>query len=105
MSEVSPMPIHDWMRISAGGFHDFHQDWTIEIRRALNAGILPDGYSALTDLKVEGYEPDVVAIQAGEPTSPGGLAVADTPPRVRQVSRVETESATYARKANRIAIR
>jgi hypothetical protein len=26
------MPIHDWTRVSAGIFHHFHQDWTIEIR-------------------------------------------------------------------------
>jgi len=25
------MPIHDWTRVAAGIYHDFHQDWTIEI--------------------------------------------------------------------------
>ena len=28
------MPIHDWSRVDAGIFHDFHQAWTIEIRNA-----------------------------------------------------------------------
>jgi hypothetical protein len=41
------MPIHDWTRVDAGLFHDFHQDWTIELRRSLNAGLLPSGFSAL----------------------------------------------------------
>jgi hypothetical protein len=43
------MPIHDWNRISADGFHTFHQDWTIEIRRALNRGGLPPDYFAMVD--------------------------------------------------------
>ena len=46
------MPIHDWTRITAGGFHTFHQDWTIEITRTLNRGLLPAGYAAFTDLRV-----------------------------------------------------
>ena len=99
------MPIHDWTRASSGGFHNFHQDWTIEIYRALNRGILPPGYSAFTDLRVQGWEPDVVAIQSVGTTSPGGLAVASVPPRTRLVARAETDSAAYARKANRIVVR
>lgn len=99
------MPIHDWTRVSAGGFHYFHQDWTIEICRTLNGGLLPEGYSALTDLRVVGWEPDVVAIRSPDPAGPGGLAVADAPPKARLVSRVETDAAVYARKANRIVIR
>lgn len=99
------MPIHDWSRVPAGAFHDFHQDWTIELRRTLNRGLLPPGYSALTDLRVEGWEPDVVGIRGHTPTAPGGVAVADAPPRSRQVARIEAELAAYARKANRIVIR
>jgi hypothetical protein len=102
------MPIHDWTRVDAGTYHDFHQDWTIEIRRTLNRGILPPGYRAMADLKVGGTEPDVAALKLREPPSQGGLAVTDAPPRTRQVARaaeVETEAAFYARKANRIVIR
>jgi hypothetical protein len=43
------MPIHDWTRVDAGLFHDFHQDWTVEICRALNAGRLPPGLAALVN--------------------------------------------------------
>jgi hypothetical protein len=35
----------------------------------------------------------------------GGSAVADAPPRARQVARIESEAAAYARKANRISVR
>ena len=100
------MPIHDWTRIDVGTYHDFHQDWTMQIRRALNAGVLPPGYVAQADQRVLGYEPDVIALHQRPPASAGGgLAVADTPPRVRQSARIETDRAAYARKANRIAVK
>ena len=35
------MPIHDWTRLEPGDFHDFHQCWVVEIRNALNGGLLP----------------------------------------------------------------
>jgi hypothetical protein len=70
------MPIHDWTRVDAGLFHDFHQDWTIELRRALNAGRLPPGFSALVDPR------------AASPSS-----VVDDP-----------EEDAYTRRANRIRI-
>ena len=101
------MPIHDWTRVDAGTYHDFRQDWTIEIRRTLNRGILPPGYAAFADLKVSGAEPDVAALKLREPLAPGGLAVADSPPRARQMARARTdmETARYAREANRIVVR
>lgn len=99
------MPIHDWTRVTAGGFHNFHQDWTIEIYRALNRGILPAGYEAFTEAKALGYEPDVLSVLGSGVAEPGGLAVADAPPRTRLVGRVESDAAAYVRKANRIAVR
>lgn len=35
------MPLHDWTRVPSGLFHHFHQDWSIEITRALNRERLP----------------------------------------------------------------
>jgi hypothetical protein len=102
------MPIHDWTRVDAGTYHDFHQGWTIYIRNALNRGLLPPGYRAMADLKVGGSEPDIAALKLREPPSQGGTAVADSPPQSRQVARAaeaETELAYYARKANRVVIR
>jgi hypothetical protein len=99
------VPIHDWTHVDAGTYHDFHQGWTIEIRNRWNGGILPDGYFAMADQRVSGPEPDVVALRLGGPEPTGGLVVAETPPRIKQAARVETEAASYARRANRIAIR
>jgi hypothetical protein len=98
------MPIHDWTRVSAGGFHMFHQDWSIELTRALNRGLLPEGFSALTDLRVEGYEPDIVGVRGGNGSPNAGPAVAVATPRSRQVAKLESDAANYARRANRIAI-
>ena len=98
------MPIHDWTRVSAGTFHDFHQGWTIEIRNRLNSGVLPDGYYAMADQRVSGPEPDIIALRLRSPEPKGGLVVAETPPRIQLAARVETEAALYARKANRIVI-
>jgi hypothetical protein len=98
------MPIHDWSRDSAGIFHDFHHDWTIEIRRTQNRGILPPGYYAMADQRVSGPEADIIALQLPGPEPSGGLLVAETPPRIKEAARFPTEAALYARRANRIAI-
>lgn len=99
------MPIHDWTRVRANRFHDFHQSWTIAIRNALNEGRLPPGYFALVEQKAGGPEPDVITLELTPPAAaaPGGVAVALQPPRARFVTR--TETASYARKANRITVR
>src|SRR5438128_1476475 len=101
------MPIHDWTRVDAGLFHDFHQDWTIELRRTLNAGRLPPGYIALTDQQTGGPIPDVLTLHrepkdTAKNEASGGLAVAMAPPKARFVD--EAEEDTYARRANRIRI-
>jgi hypothetical protein len=99
------MPIHDWSRVRANRFHDFHQSWTIRIRDALNAGQLPEGYVALAEQITGGPVPDVVTLSL--PIKPGdgetgGLALADTPPRVRV--QTQADATRYAEKANRIVI-
>lgn len=100
------MPIHDWTRVRANRFHDFHQCWTIAIRTALNAGLLPPGYFAMAEQKTPGPEPDVVTLELTPTTgghATGGLAVSNYPIKTRFVAR--TEAASYARKANRITVR
>jgi hypothetical protein len=99
------MPIHDWTRVRANRFHDFHQSWTIEIRNALNRGILPSGFFAMTEQITSGPEADVVALELTPPagSSSGGLAVEAAPPSARIVTR--SEATLYARKANRITVR
>ncbi len=109
------MPIHDWSRVPAGIFHDFHQDLIIQIKRDLNAGILPTGYYAMAEQFAGGLGPDVlglhrpqaVANDAGngvDRPSPGrarGTLLA--PPKVRIVAAAEQDY--YRRKQNRVAIR
>jgi hypothetical protein len=58
------MPIHDWTRVPAGLFHHFHQDWSIEIARALNRGRLPRGVDALVEQQSGPSEADILAIQS-----------------------------------------
>ena len=58
------MPLHDWSRVPAGLFHDFHQTWSIQIKLALNAGILPKGLSALVEQRSGPRESDVLAIES-----------------------------------------
>src|SRR5207302_10217684 len=82
--ENQAMPIHDWTRVPAGLFHDFHQSWSIRIKDALNAGRLPKGLSALVEQRSGNWEPDVLAIErktkskrpgAGD----GGVLVSERP--------------------------
>lgn len=70
------MPIHDWTRVPSGLFHHFHQDWSIEIARCLNRGLLPPGVSALVEQRAGAREPDVLAIESwsGLSNRRGGLA-------------------------------
>jgi hypothetical protein len=101
------MPIHDWMRVDAGIFHDFHHTWITEIRRALNRGLLPAEYYALAEQIAGGFGPDVLTLQrptnstgngSPSPREPsGGIALAEKPPRVAFRRRSEVDQ--YAAKA------
>ena len=99
------MPIHDWTRVEAGLFHDFHQCWVIAIRSALNAGLLPPGYMALAEQVPGRPIPDVVTLQARDPKglSEGGIAVATAPPTARMIAKIERVN--YAKRADRVVIR
>ncbi len=97
------MPIHDWTRVRANRFHDFHQSWSIAIRNVLNAGVLPQGYFALVEQVTGGPEPDVVALELTPlpPPATEGSGVS-TVPTTRFITR--SSANRYARRANRIAI-
>jgi len=99
------MPIHDWTRVEAGDFHDFHQCWIVAIRNALNAGLLPSGYMAMAEQVTGRPIPDVVTLQTRETRGApeGGIAVAEAPPTARLVAKFE--SVNYARRADRVVIR
>jgi hypothetical protein len=102
------MPIHDWTRVPSGLFHDFHQTWSIHIRTALNAGILPNGLSALVEQRSGTKEPHVLAIESRSKAgrdwrdNSGGLLTLE-PPKAQFTFR--TTKQIYAARANRIAIK
>jgi hypothetical protein len=100
------MPIHDWTRVTAGTFHDFHSVWLAEIRTALNTGILPADYYAQAEQVAGAVNPDVLTFQtagAGSGDSPSGAtAVADAPPQMRL--RVEAEADALVRRKNVLVI-
>lgn len=98
------MPLHDWTRVPAGLFHHFHQDWSIEIARALNRGRLPKGFSALVEQRAAQREPDVLAIESrqGSREPDSGLMIAERP-QTRIVRQSDKE--IYSRRANRIVVR
>lgn len=101
------MPIHDWTKVRAGTFHHFHQRWISAIGDALNGGMLPPGYFALAEQRTKGPEPDVVTLKVPgytpQANGDSGIAVATAPPKTRV--RMESDAVTYARRADRIAIR
>jgi hypothetical protein len=102
------MPVHDWTRVPSGLFHDFHQTWTIQIKIALNAGILPRGLSALVEQRSGPREADVLAIEARASSrrprtdNAGGLLTQERP-ATKIVYRTTKE--IYAARANRIVIK
>ena len=57
------MPVHNWKRVDAGLFHDFHQSWTVALRNALNAGVLPADHFALVEQNVRGPIADVLTLR------------------------------------------
>jgi hypothetical protein len=112
------MPIHDWTRVGAGIFHDFHHEWISTVKRALNSGLLPPDYYALAEQITGGLGPDVLTLESvraelgraddedAPPTGTsrgGGIALSTAPPKVRFTATAETER--YARKRGRIVIR
>jgi hypothetical protein len=41
------MPMHDWTRVSAGTYHDFHNAWITHIKEALNGIDISHGIEIL----------------------------------------------------------
>ena len=103
------MPVHDWSHVDANLFHDFHQTWTINIRNALNGGLLPPGYSALVEQHAGGVEPDVLTLESRRSRKPptgnrsGGAVL--TAPVPADWQRIESTAKILARRANRVTIR
>ncbi len=107
------MAIHDWTRVPDGIFHDFHQRWIYTMSLALNDGLLPGEYDSLVEQVIGGPIPDVVTLErvidqiaetddAGYSTTGGGLAVVDSPPKVKYTHNGDLD--VYAARVSRIAV-
>ena len=108
------MPIHDWTRVAAGIFHDFHHAWIEEIKRALNNGGLPEGYYALAEQHAAGFGPDVLTLESltrpddedqisATSQSNDGVALLLSPPKVQVTA--ETDMEFYRRRQSTVVVR
>lgn len=97
------MPMHDWTRVQAGTYHNFHYRWLATIMDRLNAGFLPRGLFAMAEQQVGGPIADVLTLSKRDADlRPTGGGTATVAPRTSVVE--EPKSVLYARKTNRIAI-
>ena len=101
------MPVHDWTRVAAGIFHDFHNEWCGRIKARLNAGVLPEDYYAMLEQAAVGVEGDVLTLQdrsdgPPEQTEGGGGTMLATAPKTRFVAVL---GRLTPRKKNTVAVR
>lgn len=87
------MPVHDWTRVEAGTFHDFHHAWIEELKRTLNRGVLPPDYYAMAEQRAAGL---------ARPAN-GGESTRLTVSPVRRTA--QTDMAHYRRKQSTVTIR
>jgi hypothetical protein len=104
------MPVHDWSRVGAGIFHDFHCNWIFAIKSALNDGILPPDHYAMSEQIVGDLGPDVLTLEAVAPgrefasdSASSATTVALAPPRVSVTATATIDE--YARKQRSLVIR
>jgi hypothetical protein len=101
------MPVHDWTRVSAGTFHDFHSAWIIHLKEALNEGLLPPDYYASAEQHAGLTVADILALRVPDwsaaqkrPAPSGGVAVVEAPPKVSRRLAIDP-----ARRPRTLAIR
>lgn len=106
------MPVHDWTRVDAGVFHDFHQRWIIAISNALNDGLLPSDFYAMAEQVAGGPIPDVVTLEHVSASDealgdaddcPTSIAVLEKPPQTRYSHDVDID--LYAGRATHVVVR
>ena len=108
------MPLHDWTRVSAGTYHDFHNAWITHLKEALNESFLPEPYYALGEQRAGDTGPDLLALREAngqvnvfpsESDGQGMVAVAEAPPRVHLAQEASLEAAFYLAKRRTLVIR
>lgn len=105
------MPLHDWTRVNAGTYHDFHNSWIFVLKRTLNAGLLPPSFYALSEQIAGETGPDVLTLQSrgaahgdSSPIPAGATALAEAPPKVSYTASLSEEE-IYALKRRSLVIR
>jgi len=99
------MPVHDWTQVEAGIFHAFHAAWLPALQRALNDGVLPEGFYALAEQHAGRSIADVLTLHVSPASAPpaprpvvaGGMAVAEAPPAVRRRQTVDASALAHRR--------
>lgn len=112
-SSEQSMGIHDWTRVSAGTFHDFHTAWLTHLKETLNAGVLPDEFYAMAEQRAGQILPDVLTLHSGDvddgwppgtDSTSAAVAVAEAPPQVSLTMRM-TDEDVYHLKQKTLVIR
>lgn len=92
------MAIHDWTKVSAGTFQDFHASWIAELAKALNGVSLPTDFYTMSEPVAGQTSPDVLALQVdhqddwdARESPSGGTAVLTAPPEVSVVASLTEE--------------
>lgn len=99
------MAVHDWTRVTAGTFHDFHTAWITHLKETLNDGLLPPGLYAQAEQAATGMRPDVLTLSSRtRQRDDGGVAVAEFEPRVA-VRRTADPNAVYRMARRTLVIR
>lgn len=103
------MPVHDWTRVKAGTFHDFHSRWIAHLTETLNTDLLPSDYYAQSEQRTAEVIADVLTLRrpisgSAPPEPDGAVAVADAPPVVSQTIPA-SEAQTVAIKQRRVVVR
>jgi hypothetical protein len=103
------MPVHDWTKVKAGTFHDFHGRWISHLTESLNTDLLPGDYYAQSEQRTAEVIADILTLRRpaaalSPPDSEGGLAVAEAPPVVSKTMPA-SESQTAAMKQRRLVVR
>src|SRR4051812_48445648 len=90
------MPMHDWTRVEAGGYHHFHHEWIFEISRTPNRGRLPPDPYAMAEQQAAGFGPDVLTLQDVDD---------DSATRPKTTPHPQTPAEFHRRKKSSIAVR
>ena len=85
------MPIHEWSRLEARFFRDFHNRWYAELSNVMNEGLLPPEYYSLIEQNAGEILTDILTLHGplpngypGPDAPPGSpIALATVAPKVR----------------------